>query len=80
MTKFRTFTTVLTSCYTHDVAQDQASAGGVHLHQIRKAKDGWRKRIVQSNGRWTAYGPTEVISAYEAVTLIQRAVSRGDLL
>lgn len=55
--------TYATYGYTHDVANDQSSAGGVHLYQVRLAKAGWQKRICQSNGRHQSYGPVESISA-----------------
>lgn len=61
--KKSTWNTYNTTGYTHDVANDQASAGGVHHHQIRLTKAGWQKRIVQSNGRHTANGPISAISA-----------------
>lgn len=48
--------------YTYDVANDQRSAGGVHIHQVRKTKDGWEKRIVQSNGRFRSIGKTEKLN------------------
>ena len=51
-----------TSGYTHDVANDQASAGGVHLHQVRRTtSSGWQKRVLQSNGNHQAAGKTEDI-------------------
>lgn len=50
------------SGYSHDVANDQASAGGCHFHQVRKTtRGGWQKRIRQSNGPHSAYGPVESI-------------------
>lgn len=60
-----TWHTYRTTCYTHDVAQDQASAGGVHHHQIRRTRRGWQTRICQSNGRHTSYGPVFAISDAE---------------
>lgn len=48
--------------YTHDVANDQSSAGGVHLHQVRKTAHGWQERICQSNGRHKSYSDAEPIS------------------
>ncbi len=57
--KASTWNTYHTTCYTHDVAQDQRSAGGVHLHQVRRVKTGWQKRIKQSNGSHTSYGETK---------------------
>lgn len=62
--KKATWNTYRTSGYTHDVAQDRASAGGVHYHQVRRTGVGWQKRIVQSNGHHTAYG--EVTSMSDA--------------
>jgi len=53
--------------YTHDVANDQSSAGGVHLHQVRKTSKGWQKRICQSNGKHQAYGIIEKISDSEGL-------------
>lgn len=48
--------TYRTTGYTHDVANDQRSAGGIHFHQVRKTKTGWQLRIEQSNGKHTSYG------------------------
>lgn len=60
--------------YTHDVAQDQASAGGVHMHQVRRTRSGnWQKRICQSNGRRQSYGSVEPINASEGEALFARA-------
>ncbi len=56
-----TWTTYATTGYTHDAANDQASAGGVHHHQVRRTRRGWQSRICQSNGRHIAYGPVEPI-------------------
>jgi hypothetical protein len=56
-----TWNTYRTTGYTHDVANDQASAGGVHHHQIRRTKKGWQKRICQSNGSHRAYGPVTTV-------------------
>lgn len=50
------------TCYTHGVANDQASAGGVHLHQVRHTKSGWQYRIKQSNCGSVAYGAVEPLS------------------
>lgn len=55
------------SGYTHDVANDQSSAGGVHLYQIRKTKKGWQKRICQSNGKHQSYGKVEKISEIDGI-------------
>jgi hypothetical protein len=58
--------TYRTTGYTHDVTGDSPrSTGGVHLHQVRKAKSGWQKRIMQSNGNHSASGPVTAISAAE---------------
>ena len=79
-TSFRTYTTVLTRGYTHDVANDQASAGGVHLTQIRKtATGGWFKRIKQSNGRFSAVSNTESITGQQAMALIEQARREGEI-
>ena len=57
----RTWNTYHTSGYTQDVANDQASAGGIHLHQVRYTADGWQERICQTNGRHSAYGPVSSV-------------------
>lgn len=62
--------------YTHDIAQDQRSAGGVHLHQIRKARHGWQARIVQTNGRHKASGPVHPISEAEGEAAYATAKTR----
>jgi hypothetical protein len=59
------WTTYATTGYAYDVANDQASAGGVHHRQVRKTKSGWQERICQSNGHHVAYGPVESISHEE---------------
>ena len=59
--------------YTHDVAQDQASAGGAHLHQVRRSSAGWQYRILQSNGRHQAPGAVESISDAEGETKYAQA-------
>jgi len=60
--KATTWNTYRTTGYTHDVAQDQRSAGGVHHHQVRRTKSGWQKRIVQSNGNHSATGEVTPMS------------------
>lgn len=65
--------TYATTGYTHDVANDQASAGGVHLHQVRRSRRGWQKRVVQSNGNHRAAGPVLAISDTEGAELFARA-------
>jgi hypothetical protein len=60
-----TWNTYATYCYTYDVANDQRSAGGVHLHQVRKTRAGWQKRICQSNGRFRSYSEVTPLSEAE---------------
>lgn len=63
--------------FSHDVANDQASAGGVHLHQVRRhAHGGWQHRICQSNGRHQAYGPVESISVEDGEAKFATAQTR----
>ena len=57
--------TYATYGYTHDVANDPASTGGVHLHQVRFGKAGWMTRIMQSNGNHRAAGRARSISDTE---------------
>jgi len=71
--KRTTWNTYAATGYTHDVARDQASAGGVHLHQVRRAKSGWQTRIVQSNGSHRAYGSADMVSASTGEALFARA-------
>jgi hypothetical protein len=70
-----TWNTYHTSGYTHDVAQDQRSAGGVHHHQVRRTKSGWQKRIKQTNGRFTAYGETMPMSDADGAAAFATAKS-----
>lgn len=62
-----------TSGFTYDVANDQASSGGLHHHEVRKTRDGWEYRICQSNGDFFAYSPTEDISEDDGENRFQRA-------
>ena len=57
----RKWTTYAVTAYTHDVANDQRSAGGIHVRQVRQLKTGWQIRICQRNGRHVAYGPVTPI-------------------
>jgi hypothetical protein len=61
--------------YTYDVANDQASAGGVHLKQVRLNKGEWQYRICQSNGNHTSYSETEVISIEDGLQKFEQAKS-----
>lgn len=61
MIRKTTWNTYRMTGYSHDVANDQRSAGGCHFHQVRKTRDGWQRRIRQSNGSHSAYGPVESI-------------------
>lgn len=57
-----TWNTYYTSGYTHDVANDPPSQGGVHKYQVRKISGVWQSRILQTNGRHSASGPISVIA------------------
>lgn len=57
-----TWNTYATYGYSHDVANDQESAGGVHHSQVRHHNGQWQQRICQSNGRHVAYGPVAPIN------------------
>ena len=61
--------------YTHDVANDTASQGGVHIHQVKRlsATGIWLKRVVQSNGRHIAYGHVVPVTAEEGQALYEEA-------
>ena len=71
--KNTTWNTYKTTGYTHDVAQDQRSAGGVHHHQVRKTKAGWQKRIEQTNGTATSFGVVQSISDADGVAAFEMA-------
>lgn len=69
-----TWNTYDISGYTCDVANDQASAGGVRIHQVRQTRAGkWQRRILQSNGQHEAAGPTKPLSAAAGEALYARA-------
>lgn len=51
--------------FVSDVANDRASSGCIHCHQVRRSPAGWQKRIMQVNGRHVAYGPVEPLSNAE---------------
>lgn len=65
--------TYKTTGYTHDVGNDQRSAGGVHLHQVRKAKSGWQKRICQSNGKFQSFSEIDSISDQDGERFFEMA-------
>jgi hypothetical protein len=71
--KNTTWNTYRTTGYTHDVAQDQRSAGGVHLHQVRKTRAGWETRIKQSNGRFSSFGASSAVTESEGVAAFAKA-------
>lgn len=59
-----TWNTYRVAGYTYNVSNDQASAGGIHIYQIRKTNLGWQYRICQSNGQHQSY--SEVLSISDA--------------
>jgi len=59
--------------YSHDVANDQTSAGGTHTHQVKKTKAGWLVRIRQSNGSHTAYSQSWPVSDLEGEAAFESA-------
>ena len=59
--------------YTYDCANDQRSAGGVHLHQVRLGKHGWQHRICQSNGWHKAYSPVTPIDDAQGEARFEQA-------
>lgn len=58
--------------YTSDVANCQRSAGGVHIYEVRLGKNGWMKRICQSNG-FKAYSAVTNIDDIEGESLFEMA-------
>ena len=72
--KRSTWNTYRMTGYTHDVANDQLSAGGVHLYQVRRIRNGgWQTRICQSNGCHVSYGEYATVSDSEGELLFARA-------
>ncbi len=65
--------TYATYGYSHDVANDPASTGGVHLHQVRRGKAGWQTRVLQSNGRHRAASRVEPIDDAKGEALFATA-------
>ena len=59
--------------YSHDVANDHRSAGGVHLHQVKRGPAGWMRRIKQANGRFSSFGAVEPISDQEGEAKYEQA-------
>ena len=57
-----TWNTYAVKGHAFDITGDRASAGGVHLHQVRQTRGGWQKRIVQSNGGRSSAGEIHPIS------------------
>jgi hypothetical protein len=73
--KTTAWNTYRTCGYTYDVANDQRSAGGVHHYQIRRSRIGWQKRIAQSNGSHTSYGPVCAVSDADGAAAYAAAFS-----
>jgi hypothetical protein len=63
--------------YTGDVANDQRSAGGAHLHQVRRTRQGWQKRVKQTNGTYTAYSPVYPLSDAEGAAAFATAAQEA---
>jgi len=63
--------------YSYDVANDQRSAGGVHLYQVRHTTDGWQHRICQSNGRFRSFGPVSPMEPAEGAAALATAQQCG---
>lgn len=61
-----TWTTYRITSGTHQVGTDVRATGGVHLHQVRRTRNGyWHTRIVDSNGRYESPGPARAITITE---------------
>lgn len=74
----RRWNTYRTLGYTYDVANDQRSAGGVHLHQVRWAADGWQHRIEQSNGGHSAYSRVTPMDPADGAAAFATAQQGGE--
>ena len=68
--------TILINGYSVQAGTDQRATGGVHLLQAAKSVNGWRTRVVDSNGRYESAGRSESATAAQVDALIVRAVDR----
>lgn len=68
-----TWNTYRITGYTHQVGDDARATGGVHLHQIRRAKSAWHRRTVDSNGRYRSAGPAVVVSDADGEAMYKQA-------
>ena len=76
--KKENWNTVSIRGYTYDCANDQRSAGGVHMREVRRTKSGhWQTRIRQSNGAFTAYSPVQPINDAEGESMYATAEQQG---
>jgi hypothetical protein len=65
--------------YPYYVANDQRSAAGVHLVQVRRLKGGdWQERILKTDGTAQAPGPAYAISEAEGEARYLTAVQRWE--
>lgn len=62
--------------YTFQAGTDPRATGGVHLHQVRKGKAGWMRRVVDSNGRYQSAGRAVPISEADGEANYATAKSR----
>lgn len=61
--------------YTHQVGTDPRATGGVHLHQIKRLRSTWAKRIVDSTGRFASPGEVTPVDVATGECLFERAKS-----
>jgi hypothetical protein len=71
--KRSTWNTYRVTGYTHQVGDDPRATGAEHLHQVRKGRDGWQRRTVDSNGRFTSPGPVTPLTDAEGEAMFATA-------
>lgn len=76
MIRKTTWNTYAIRAYTYDATNDHASAGGVHLMQIKYTRRGWVCRVVQSNGRHKSYTAPEPVDADHGQRMFALACQR----
>jgi alkylated DNA nucleotide flippase Atl1 len=71
-----TWNTYRITGYTYQAGTDARATGGVHLHEVRRGRAGWQKRVVDSNGNYSSAGEAEPISDAEGEAAFQTACER----
>lgn len=70
------WTTYAVTGYTYQAGTDGRATGGVHLHQIKRLRRTWAKRIVDSNGRFESAGPVTPVAEADGECYYEQAANR----